>query len=224
MTDNWYVKRIFHVVTILGLACLTVFSQGVDKSKPIGRACLGTVNNTNGNEEAWRVGSIAGKNQKVVAHLDATAACEALVSPFLKSGQFPSAWLPQYVDLSPGKETLLPAKPVSWSLEPDAGPLEIFVLFFSPGSKEGSEIRELVNSTRKARGARLLGMQAAKLRELIGNVHFDKEAALHTPRANSEVAGVMRMVVGFEWRDWARAVNFSSEKPGVLIFPAPDVR
>jgi hypothetical protein len=67
-------------------------------------------------------------------------------------------------------------------------------------------------------------MQATRLRELIGNAHFDKEAALHAPKASSEVAGVMRMVVGFEWRDSARAVNFSSEKPGALIFPAPDAR
>ena len=81
-----------------------------------------------------------------------------------------------------------------------------------------------MNSTRKARGARILGMQATRLHELIGNAHFDKEAALHAPKASSEVAGVMRMVMGFEWRDSARAVNFSSEKPGALIFPAPDAR
>ena len=203
---------------------MTALSQSVDKSKPMGRACLGIVNTANGDEEALRVTSTAGRNQKVVAHLDATTACEALVSPFLKSGQFPPGWLPQYVDLSPGKETLLPAKPISWSWEQNNGPLEIFVLFFSPGSKEGSEIRELVNSTQKARGARILGMQATRLRELIGNAHFDREAALHAPKASSEVAGVMRMVVGFEWRDSARAVNFSSEKPGALIFPAPDAR
>lgn len=190
----------------------------------MGRACFGIMNTANGDEEALRVTSTAGRNQNVVAHLDATAACQALVSPFLKSGQFPPGWLPQYVDLSPGKEILLPAKLISWSWEQNNGPLEIFVLFFSPGSKEGSEIRELVNSTQKARGARILGMQATRLRELVGNAHFDREAALHAPKASSEVAGVMRMGVGFEWRDSARAVNFSSEKPGVLIFPAPDAR
>jgi hypothetical protein len=32
------------------------------------------------------------------------------------------------------------------------------------------------------------------------------------------------MVVGFEWRDSARAVNFSVEKPGALIFPFADGR
>jgi hypothetical protein len=218
------VKRISLTATILCLGCLTALSESVDKSKPMGRACLGIVNTANGDEEALRAASTAGKNQKVVAHLDATTACEALVSPFLKSGQFPPGWLPQYVDLSPGRETLLPTKPVLWSWEKESGPLEVFILFFTPGSKAGGEIRELVNAMRKARDPRILGMQATRLRELIGNAHFDKEAALHAPKANSEVAGVMRMVVGFEWRDSARAVNFSSEKPGALIFPAPDAR
>jgi hypothetical protein len=218
------VKRISLIATVLCLGCLTALSQSVDKSKPMGRACLGIINTANGDEEALRVASTAGKNQKVVAHLDATIACEALVCPFLKSGPFAPGWLPQYVDLSPGKEALLPAKPVLWSWEKESGPLEVFILFFTPGSKAGGEIRELVNSTQKARGARILGMQATRLRELIGNAHFDREAALHAPKANSEVAGVMRMVVGFEWRDSARAVNFSSEKPGALIFPAPDAR
>ena len=217
-------KRIFLLTTILGLGCLTALSQSVDKSKPIGRACLGIVNIANGDEEVLRAAGTAGKNQKIVAHLDATTACEALVSPFLKGGPLVPGWLPQYVELSAGKETLLPKTPVSWSWEKNDGPLEIFVLFFAPGSKEGSEIRELVNAMGKARGARLLGMQATRLRELIGNAHFDKEAALHAPKASSEVAGVMRMVVGFEWRDSARAANFSSEKPGALIFPAPDAR
>jgi hypothetical protein len=218
------VKRISLIATILCLGGLTALSQTVDKSKPMGRACLGIVNTANGNEEALRAASTAGKNQKVVAHLDATAACEALVSPLLNSGQFPPGWLPQYVDLSPGKETLLPVKPILWSWEQNNGPLEIFVLFFSPGSKDGSEIRALVNAMRKARDPRIIGMQASRLRELIGNAHFDKEAALHAPKASSEVAGVMRMVVGFEWLDSARAVNFSPEKPGALIFPTPDAR
>jgi len=199
-------------------------SQSVDKSKPMGRACLGIVNTVNGDEEALRAASTAGKNRKIVAHLDATVACEALVSPFLKSGPLVPGWLPQYVVLSPEKETPLPRGPMSWSWEQNNGPLEILVLFFPSGSKEGSEIRQLVTSMGKARSARLLGMQAAKLRELIGKAPFDKEAALRAPKATTEVAGVMRTVVGFEWRDSARAVNFSSEKPGALIFPMPDTR
>jgi hypothetical protein len=213
------VKSIFLIGAVLWLGCSAGLSQTIDQSKPSGRACLAIVNVLNGDEEPLRAASTAGRNQKVVAHFDATAECEVLVSPFLKSGQFVPGWLPEYVDLGPGKEALVPKAPVSWSWESDAGPLEIFVLFLGRGSKEGGEIRELVQSTRKARGAQILKMQASRLRELIGRVNFDKEAALNAPKASSEVAGAMRMVVGFEWRDSARAVNFSPEKPGALIFP-----
>jgi hypothetical protein len=106
----------------------------------------------------------------------------------------------------------------------DAVSLEIFVLFMAPGFKNGGEIRELVNAMAKARDVNIIKLQARKLRELIGSANFDMEAARRAPKANTEVAGVMRMVVGFEWRDSARVVDFSAEKPGALIFPFRDAR
>jgi hypothetical protein len=59
---------------------------------------------------------------------------------------------------------------------------------------------------------------------LIGSAKIDETAARRVPKANSEVAGVLRMVVGFDWRDSARATNFSAEKPGALIFPFANAR
>ena len=81
-----------------------------------------------------------------------------------------------------------------------------------------------MNAMQKTQDGGILKLQAGKLRELIGRLNFDKAAAEHAPKASSEVAGVMRMVVGFEWRDSARAVNFSAGKPGVLIFPSTQAR
>jgi hypothetical protein len=159
-----------------------------------------------------------------VVHLDATAPCEVLVAPFAKSGQLVPGWLPEYIDLSATRESLVPKTGSPWSWEKESGPLEIYVLFQVRGSKPGSEIRELVNAIRKVRDPSVVKLQASKLRELIGRSNFDRQAALHAPKPSSEVAGVMRMVVGFEWRDSARAANFSAEKPGGLIFPATDAR
>jgi hypothetical protein len=218
------VKSVFLIAAFLWFGCSAALSQTIDKSRPGGRACLAIVNVLNGDEEALRAASTAGRNQKVVAHLDATAACEVLVSPFLKSGPLVLGWLPQYADLSPGKEALVPKAPVSWSWEKDTGPLEIYVLFLAQGSKKGAEIRALVSAMQKNENESIVKLQARKLRELIGSANFDKEAALHAPKASSEVAGVMRMVVGFEWRDSARAVNFSADKPGALIFPFASAR
>jgi hypothetical protein len=197
----------------------SVLAQG-----PHGRACVAIANVANGDEELLRSSRTAGKNQKVVAHLDATAPCEVLVAPFLKSGPLVPGWLPEYVELSAAKETSVPKGPVSWMWEKESGPLEIYVLFQARGATAGKEIRELVDAMRKARDPGVVKLQAIKLRELIGRANFDRQAALRPPKPNSEVAGTMRMVVGFEWRDSARTASFSAEKPGVLIFPATDSR
>jgi hypothetical protein len=216
-------KSISLITAVLCLGFSTGLSQGVDKSKPNGRACVAIVNVANGDEEVLRPASTAGKNQKIVAHLDATSACEVLVAPFVKNGELVTGWMPQYVNLDPGRDALAPRAPALWSWEKDTGPLEIFVLFMASGSKKGGEIRELVNAVRKATGAGVIKLQGSKLRELIASANFDKEAARHAPKAITEVAGQMRMVVGFEWRDSARAVNFA-EKPGASIFPFADAR
>jgi hypothetical protein len=218
------VKSISLITAGVCLASTTAFSQAIDKTKPSGRACLAISNVANGEEEVLRPASTAGRNQKIVAHLDATAGCEVLVAPFVKNGGLVTGWIPQYVNLDLGRENLAPKAPALWNWEKDTGPLEIFVLFFARGSKKGGEIRELVNAMRKANGANIIKLQESKLRELIASANFDKEAARHAPKAITEVAGQMRMVVGFEWRDAARVVNFSAEKPGALIFPFTDAR
>jgi hypothetical protein len=217
-------KNIVWFAVIISFGSVPALSQDVDKSKPHGRACVAIANVANGDEEPLRAARTAGKNQKLVAHLDATAPCDVLVAPFLKSGELAAGWLPAYVELSATREGLVPKAPVTWMWEKDQGPLAIYVLFQARGGAGAGEIRELVTAMGKAKDPAVLKLQASKLRELIGRSNFDRQAALRVPKPNSEVAGTMRMVVGFEWRDFARAVNFSSEKSGVLIFPANDSR
>jgi hypothetical protein len=167
------------------LASSTAFSQTIAKTKPSGRACLAIANVANGDEEVLRPASTAGRNQKLVAHLDATSACEVLVAPFVKYGGLVTGWMPQYLNLDPGREALAPKAPALWNWEKDTGPLEIFVLFFAPGSKKGGEIRELVNAMRKANGANVVKLQGSKLRELIASADFDKEAARHPAQSDN---------------------------------------
>ena len=57
------------------------------------------------------------------------------------------------------------------------------------------------------------------MREIIGRAEVDKGASDRGAKADTaEVGGVFRTVVGFPWRDSARAVNFSPDKSGALIF------
>ena len=208
------------LVAMLCLNASLAFSQAVDKNKPHGRACISVINSANGDEEALRADSEAGRGRKVQAHLDATGKCEALVTIFTKSGQPIAGWAPQFVDLSARKEVLLPKAPAVWNWEKATGPLEVYVLFFAPDSKDSAELRALVSAMQKMNDSAVTKLQANKLRELIGRAKIDKAAAERAAPADAEVAGTFRMVVGFEWRDSARAANFSAGKPGALIFPA----
>jgi hypothetical protein len=208
------------VAAALWLSASMALSQAVDKNKPHGRACISVLNSANGDEEALRADSEAGRGRKVQAHLEATAKCEALVAIFTKSGQPVPGWAPQFVDVSARKEVLLPKAPAMWNWEKATGPLEAYVLFFAPGSNDGAELRALVGAMQKMNDSGVTKLQTNKLRELIGRAKIDRAAAERAAPPDAEVAGTFRMVVGFEWRDSARAANFSSGRPGALIFPA----
>jgi hypothetical protein len=177
------VKSLSLITAAVCLASSTAFSQTIDKTKPSGRACLAIANVANGDEEVLRPASTAGKNQKIVAHLDATAGCEVLVAPFVKNGGLVTGWMPQYVNLNPGREAQAPKAQALWNWEKDTGPLEIVVLFFAPGSKKGGEIRELVNATGKATEASIIKLQGSKLRELIATrISTRKRRGMHPKR------------------------------------------
>lgn len=113
----------------------------------------------------------------------------------------------------------LPRNPVTWNWEKDVGKIDVYVLFFDRGSKDGAEIKTLVSAMQSPKNEAVEKLQVNKLHELIGHAKVDKEGADRSARADStEVGGVFRMVIGFPWRDSARSVNFSADKPGALIF------
>jgi hypothetical protein len=66
---------------------------------------------------------------------------------------------------------------------------------------------------------RVLAMQTTKLKELIGRLATDKSKANHGPASQPEVGGVFRGAA-FPWRQFAQAVNFSTDLPGVLVLPS----
>ena len=207
------------LAAVLGGSGGIAFAQSLDKSKPYGRAAVGVVNTANGDEAAFQAIGRPGPNKKVVAHCDATAKCEVLVAVFSKSGQLAYGWPPQFVEVAAGKEMQLPTAPVTWSWQTDTGTIEVYVLFFAPGSKDSAELRTLVAAMQSPKSDTVTKLQMNKLRELIGRAEADKGASDRGAKADTtEVGGVFRMVVGFPWRDSARAVNFSPDNSGALIF------
>lgn len=215
------VKRSLLAGVVIGTGLWLAPSQAADKNKPHARACIAVANSATGEEEAFQAASTPGKGKKIVAHLDANAKCEAVIAAFnRKTGQLANGWAPQFVQIAEQREVVLPKAPVAWSWEKDAGPIELYVLVFAPDSKDGAELKTLVSVMQNRRSDAIEKLQTNKLRELIGRAKIDKARAGNAPKADStEVGGVFRMVVGFEWRDSARAVNFSADKPGALVFP-----
>ena len=63
---------------------------------------------------------------------------------------------------------------------------------------------------------RVLTLQTGKLKELIGRLATDKDKANQGPASEPEVGGVFRGAA-FPWRQFARSVNFSADRPGVLV-------
>lgn len=201
--------------------CGVAYTQALDKNKPYARVCLAVMNSATGEEVALQATSTAGKGKRIVAHIDATAKCEVVVAAFnRKTGQLFNNWLPQFVQVAERNEVLLPKAPIAWDWGKEAGPFELHVLIFSPGSKESAELKNLVEAMQNAKAQKIADLQANKLRELIGRVRVDKLASDRGVKTDAtEVGGVFRMVVGFEWRDSARSVNFSADKPAALAFP-----
>lgn len=209
------------LLTVVFFSCGVAYTQALDKNKPYARVCLAVMNSITGEEVALQPTSTPGKGKKIVAHIDATAKCEVVVAAFnRKTGQLFNNWLPQFVQVAERNEVLLPKSPVAWDWGKEAGPLELRVLIFSPGSKDGAELKNLVEAMQSAKAPKIADLQANKLRELIGRTNIDKLASDRGVKTDAtEVGGVFRMVVGFEWRDAARSVNFSADKPAALVFP-----
>jgi hypothetical protein len=63
---------------------------------------------------------------------------------------------------------------------------------------------------------RVLAMQTTKLKELMGRLVTDKDKANKGPASEPEVGGVFRGTA-FPWRQFAKSVNFSADRPGVLV-------
>jgi hypothetical protein len=215
------VKYALLIAIALSAACCLATAQLVDKNKPYARVCLAVMNSASGDEEALRVTSAPGKGKKIVAHIEASAKCEAVIAAHnRKTGQLVPGWAPQFAEVAQWHEALLPKGPVTWNWANDAGPIEFHVLIFAPGSKESAGLRRLVDAMQGTPNEKMAHLQADKLRELIGRVEAGKVVAARGPKADAtEVGGVFRMVVGFEWRDAARSANFTVDNPGALVFP-----
>jgi hypothetical protein len=190
----------------------------VDEEKPHGRFCLSLYEpGPPEKEEAFQISAPAGAGKLVRAYVDASDKCNVLVAAITKDGKLANGWRPQLSEV-PGEfeEILLPQSPVKWEWTSSSAPFDLYVLFLAPDSKETAEAKKLIDAMLNSKDDRILAMQTGKLKELIGKLASDKDRTNKAPVSEPEVGGVFRGAA-FPWRQFAQKVNFSVDRPGVLV-------
>jgi hypothetical protein len=211
--------RILYFAFGLLTATSALATTTVDEEKPHGRVCLSLFEpGPPEKEEAFQNSAAPGAGKIVRAYVDASDKCSVLVAAITKDGKLANGWRPQLSEV-PGEfeEILLPKAPVKWDWATSSVPFDVYVLFLAPDSKEIAEAKKLVDAMQNPKvDDRVLALQTGKLKELIGRIAADKSSSNQGPASEPEVGGVFRGAA-FPWRQFARAANFSPDRPGVLI-------
>jgi hypothetical protein len=201
------------------LALVSAVAADVDEEKPHGRVCLSIYEpGPPEKEEVFQSLAPAGGGKTVRAYVDSSDKCTVLLAALTKDGKLVNGWRPQLSEVSGDfEEILLPKAPVKWDSAMPAPAFDFYVLFLAPDSKEIAEAKKLVDAMQNAKvDDRVLTMQTTKLKELIGRLATDKGKANQGPVSQPEVGGVFRGAA-FPWRQFAKSVNFSADRPGVLV-------
>lgn len=211
--------KIFYFVLGLTTALSAFAADAVDEEKPYGRFCLSLYEiGPPEKEEAFQISAPAGAGKTVRAYIDASDKCTVLVAALTKEGKLVNGWRPVLSEV-PGEseEILVPTGQIKWDWSTAAGPFDVYVLFLAPDSKEIGEAKKLVDAMQNSKvDDRILAMQTGKLKELIGKLASDRDRTTQGPVNEPEVGGVFRGAA-FPWRQFARSVNFSPDRPGVLV-------
>ena len=212
-------KTIVTLGAALGIIASRVLAAPVDEEKPYGRVCI-AVADASGKEDAFRSSDAPAAGKKINVYLDASTKCTALVAALRKDGKLAYNWKPQVADLEDEfEEAQVPKAPVTWEWIAAGEPFEFYVVFLPSGAKETEELKKLASAMQSATDERLLSMQTNKFRELLSRVAAEKDRAAQVVTEDPEVGGVFRGSA-FPWRQFARAVNFAPDHPGVIIVPS----
>jgi hypothetical protein len=211
-------KFFFFALSLLLPASLFA-ADAVDEEKPHARVCFSLSEpGPPEKEEAFTLSAPTGAGKTVRAYVDASEKCSVFVAALTKEGKLANGWRPQLAEVpAEFEEILLPAAPIKWDWTTASAPFDFYVLFLAPDSKETVEIKKLVDAMQNPKvDDRVLAMQTTKLKELIGRLVTDKDKANKGPASEPEVGGVFRGTA-FPWRQFAKSVNFSADRPGVLV-------
>ena len=205
---------------VLAAAVRSAAPQAPDQGKPYGRACLALAEPEG--DKLLEETAQAGEGKSFVVYLDANRPCLAFIAAFTrKEGRLANDWQPLLVELPEWEAQRLPSKPQVWEWTKEGEPFDVQVFFLARDTPGLDKLRALVKAmSGDGREAALAKLQERQLREVLAPWVADESAVAARPaNAPARIGGTARAAgAEFPWRDYARSVNFSAEKPGVITF------
>jgi hypothetical protein len=195
----------------------------VDEDKPFGRVSIGVV--TEQQEQPLSAGSKPGPNTSIIVHAEANDHCQLLIFALdARTGKIVHDWRPQFIDLPQWEEVQLPEESAPWNWSQAQGPINIYVLFLHPSSKECHELKALMSAMLNPNVSReVLDRQSLKLRELATRSCAREGEIVHVAKVKRVQVAATYRGANFPWRAYASAANFSEAKAGLLIFALGDL-
>lgn len=194
-------------------------THGADQTKPYGRACVTLAEPTG--EKPFDEASRPGEGKSLAVYLDANTPCIGFAAAFTRKGRrLVEGWQPLLVELPEWEAQRLPPKPQLWGWTKEGEPFDVQVFFLARETQGLDKLRALVKAMGAAdRGAALAKLQERRLGEILAAWQTESAIAARPANAPTRVAGTVR-ATGAElpWREYARSVNFSAERPGVVTF------
>ena len=124
------------------------------------------------------------------------------------------------VPLREWSECTVPPKNAKWEWTKAAEPFDVFVVFCPGGSKAVEAVRKWVVALQDPTAdEKTLATQARSLREELRKLQADDRLLAGSPETGpASIAGTVRNVGEFPWRESAKKANFDASKPGIVVF------
>ena len=206
---------------VLALASSVWPTRAVNETKPYGLACVTIVDPAKNLEAVSGKGIEPQPGHLLTVHLDANAAGEALVFALTrKESRLAHGWRPLIVPLKEWSECTVPPKNAKWEWTKAAEPFDVFVVFCPVGSKAVETVRKWALALQNpAANEKTLATQATSLREELRKLQTDDRLLARSPETGpASIAGTVRNVGEFPWRESAKKANFDANKPGIVVF------
>jgi hypothetical protein len=211
-------KRSVIVLGCVGFFLLFISLAPFARAESYARVWVTTVD-AESNEIPLAESSAPGPEERLVAHLDASADCVALILPLVEKGsRLANGWRPQMVALPEWDERKLPAPPAVWNWNKGADPFELWIFFFKRDATGLDELQKLVAAMQNTTlDEKVLVQQTRKICEKLDTRMTGKRPINQGPKASTVLVGGAVRGTEFPWRDYAQKVVLKDAFEGALV-------